>query len=86
MSAKKRQTGHAAARARRAHRLQLKRALFIISVGAFTGGILLGSILLSGCMVVVHTEDHINVEVNRSAIHAAPKVEVRHDRRHEQAI
>lgn len=86
MSARQRKQEQAAAQARRRKRLFIKRALFFICAGALLGGMLLGHALLTGCAVIVHTEDHVRVEVDRSNIHVAPKVEVRNDRRHEQAI
>lgn len=86
MSAHKRRADHAAERQRRRKRLFLKRVLFIASFLALLGGILVGHLLLTGC-VSVHTEDHITLEIDNSAIHVAPKVGIKaNDRRHEQAI
>lgn len=86
MSTKKPRIDHAAERASRRKRLLLQRVLFVVSICAVLAGTLSGLALLTGC-VSVHTEDRINVEVNNSAIHVAPKVEVKaNDRRHESAI
>lgn len=78
--------GAAAKHALERSRQRQRRWRFRVGVGLAIAAMLVLLGVLAGCAVIVHTEDHVRIEVDRSAIHVAPKVEVRNDRRYEQAI